>query len=475
MKSIGVTIIISVCLGIFIGLSPISSAIAEESLRDVIVVSRDDSRPTLLIVKPYTKELFTAQDQIIKEFYDLLVFDLSFSGAFNVFTAHDVPQADFVHRQDIERGNVIYENWRRLSVKEQMFDYVIKCEFVPRGEGQFEIDILVYDIVQGNCAIGSAYGRAPSAAYPRKYLRRVGHKVTAEIITTLSEGKIQPITETRIAYVNHNSVKRTQEIFLIDYDGWKGSIKQVTKHNSVTQFPDWSPDGDELAYLSYKKNDFPDSYIHNLPKGTISVLARYEGANITPRWCPDGQNLVISLSSTGNPEIYLIPRSGKNPKRLTKNKYRDISPDVSPSGDQIVYISDGIGSPQVYTMNINGSGNRRISYIKRKCESPFWSPIEIGDSLRIAFSGYYDNNQSDIFTIKPDGSDVQMITDGKSNNLNPSWSPNGRFIAFSSNRMGKSEIYLASSDPEQTLPGGKRFYRVTYTSGENLCPSWSPN
>ena len=421
-------------------------------------------------MKADVKEPFAGQEETVQELYDLLTFDLTFSGTFRVF--QETPPAVYIHNKDKENNAISYDDWRKLPIEGEIPDYVLKTVLVPRGNGLFELDVLVYDIVDGDRKIGRAWGG--DQPFPRKNLRLAGHKATAEIIRTLTDNAVEPITETRFAFVLYNTSKQTREIYLIDYDGWKESLQPVTAFNSITQFPDWSPDGKELAYVSYKSN-WPDCYIQNLPKGTVQVLAKYKNSNNTPRWCPDGENLIVSLSAEGNAELYVTPKSGKKPKRLTRNKWQDISPDVSPDGNQIAYISDGIGSPQVYVMDIDGSNSKRISYINRKCESPFWSPVPIGKDFTIAFSGYYDSRQSDIYVIRPDGTEKAMITDGKGENLNPTWSPNGKYIAFSSNRTGKHEIYIASSDPTKLLPNGERFHRVTYLTGEILSPAWSPN
>ncbi|MDX9754139.1 MAG: hypothetical protein RBU29_09285, partial [bacterium] len=308
-----------------------------------------------------------------------------------------------------------------------------------------------------------------------------GHQATGDIISTLTNGEVKPITKSRIAFINQNVSKRVKELFLIDYDGWKDSLTQVTHFNSVTLFPDWSPDGTQLAYVSYKDSNAADAFIQHLASGKVSVLARFKNTNTTPRWCPNGKELLISLSAEGNFEIYRLTPGSKNPKRLTFNKAIDEAPDMSPSGNQIAYISDRIGSPQVYLMDVDGTNNRRISFIERKCDTPMWSPEPVPyasdgvSDYRIAFTGFYSSLQSDIYTVLPDGKSARMLTDGRGDNQNASWSPNARYIAFSSNRSGKHEIYIMSSDPDRLLPNGERFFRLTYQPGENLSPAWSPN
>ncbi len=437
---------------------------------DVPEVVAPTTHPSILVTKPFVKSEFTNQEKIAKELYELFVFDLTFADAFQVF--EETPQAAYINQQDNENNTVDFSAWKQLEIKKQSIDYVVKIILVPRGDGYMELDLLVYDVVQGQRLVGMAYGQ--ERPFPLKNLRRAGHRATGKIITSLTHGAVEPITETRIAYVNYDTSKQTKEMFIMDYDGWEKSLVQITFFNSVTQFPDWSPNGLELAYVSYK-NNWPDAFVHHLPSGKVSVLAQFKGTNNTPRWFPNGNRLAISLSAVGNHEIYIISKDGEDTKRLTYNRSIDVSPDVSPAGNQIAFISDRVGSPQVYVMDVDGANLRRISYIERKCDTPMWSPVPIDNDYRIAFSGLLGGGQADIFIARPDGTDARMLTDGIGTNLNPTWSPNGKYIAFSSNRLGKTEIFITSSDPDKLLPNGEKIYRLTYLPGENLSPAWSPN
>lgn len=448
----------------------------------------------VMLAKPVALEPFPGQEAMIQELYELLEFDLQFSGVFLVGTESEYPQANYQFRTDRERRTIDYISWRTVTMKgpsgaDLPLDYIIVTEIKPRGGDQFSLHLLVYDVFQGQRSIGRAYGGEPHPGFPKDAMRRAGHKATAEIITTLTNGREVPITESRIAFVNEAPGGTSKEVFIIDYDGWKGSLQQITFFNSSTIFPDWSPSGDQLAYVSLK-DDWADSFIHDLNTGEIKALAKFKGTNTTPRWAPDGEHLAISLSAEGNPEIYLMSKEGGKPKkRLTHHPDGDISPDISPSGDLIAFTSDRIGSPKIYVSDIEGANPRRLTFLDRKCDTPFWSPIappwpafKNDNDLRIAFCGFYDSLQGDIYTIKPDGADLRMVTDGRSDNKNPTWSPNARFIAFSSNRGGKFDIYIARSDASNNgggsnldLPNGERFYRVTYIAGNNLQPSWSPN
>jgi TolB protein len=93
--------------------------------------------------------------------------------------------------------------------------------------------------------------------------------------------------------------------------------------------------------------------------------------------------------------------------------------------------------------------------------SPAWSKLD-----RIAFASSSDAH-FDICTISPDGKELQRVTQDQGNNENPVWSPDGRYIAFSSDRTGGDyHIFIANAN-------GQNQRQVTFLKGDQLSPSWA--
>jgi TolB protein len=147
--------------------------------------------------------------------------------------------------------------------------------------------------------------------------------------------------------------------------------------------------------------------------------------------------------------------------KLTSSRSIEVSPTISPDGNHIAFVSDRGGSPQIYTMQRDGSDIRRISFEGSYNTSPNWSPR--GD--KIVFSGRRNTNQ--IFIVNPDGTGLTQLTT-QGNNEDPSFSPDGRFITFTSDRDGVKGVYIMRSN-------GEAQKRITPRKMRAFCPRWSPN
>ena len=114
-------------------------------------------------------------------------------------------------------------------------------------------------------------------------------------------------------------------------------------------------------------------------------------------------------------------------------------------------------------MNADGSNQRRLTSNDARDRDPAWSP----DGRRIAFSSERDGN-SEIYVMNADGSGLTRITNNSDYDGVPAWSPDGRRIAFASRRDGNSEIYAMNAD-------GSNQTRLTNRSASDWYPSWSPD
>lgn len=419
--------------------------------------------PNIAILQSRIDGTFPNADAAARQVFEVLRQDLLWSKAFAIFEDQD--RVDRLAEEDRRSGALNYAAWNGLGVH-----YVVATAVRSQVPDTLEIDLMLHDIRDQRVVEGKVTRNCPMSQ-----LRAAVHRYSDTIVHRCT-GKIG-IAQTKIAFVNYQPTKRIKEIFLIDYDGWKESLLQITRYGSTTLFPAWSPDGQCLVYNSYF-GGWLDAFIHYIYKrGGTTVFPftdNFPGNNLTPTWNPTDPNwLAISLSFKGNPDIFLIRRDGKKVHQLTTSKAIDEAPCFSPNGREIVFTSDRIGYPQIYIMSSDGTNVRRLVPMPGyACDTAQWSPVPVGGpygSYKIAFRAYpLGGVRGDIYVVNPDGTDLVNLTQNLYDNSNPSWSPDGQYVAFSSTRAGgKAEIWIMEADRSNPR-------RLTYLPAQNLSPAWSP-
>ncbi|MGH7393432.1 MAG: DPP IV N-terminal domain-containing protein, partial [Candidatus Rokuibacteriota bacterium] len=288
---------------------------------------------------------------------------------------------------------------------------------------------------------------------PPDQARRLAHKIADEIVLQFTGER--GVADTKMAYVA--GPRGAKEIALADYDGV--SSRPVTRNGSINLSPVWAPDGRSLAFLSYR-NGYPDLFrVFPYERRPDQTLAAFSGINSSPAWSPDGRSLALTLSKDGNPEIYVLTLATGTFRRLTRHAGIDTEPSWSPSGREIAFISDRTGVPHVYVMDAEGGNVRQITSGGFHTQ-PRWSPK--GDV--IVFTTRQGTH--DLWAVAPDGSNPRRLTAGPGDNQGATWAPNGRHLAFQSNRLGSWQIFAMLADGSEQTP-------ITRGTSDHTSPSWS--
>lgn len=366
----------------------------------------------------------------------LLIRDLDFTGYFQL-----IDPKGFLGRPD-EPGSIDFNAWTLTGA-----DLLVKGSYRQEGP-QLKIELRLYDLLQGKSILGKEYV-VPTQDYPKAI-----HRFADEIFFLLT-GEHGPF-QTRIAFISTTTGKK--EIYSADFDG--SNFKRLTNHNSIALNPRWSPRGNEIAYTSYKDGT-PSLYLLHLPGLQSTRISSRPGINITPAWYPDGESLAVALNNKGNSEILHLNRNGTSIRPLTQSWGIEVSPTWSPDGKQMAFVSNRSGSPQIYILNVGTREIRRLTFQGNYNVGPVWSP----KGNLITYAGRV-GSQFQIYTIPPAGGDPQRLT-ASGNNESPDFSQDGGMIIFSSNRHGKSAIYVMNSN-------GANQKRITFLSGEQFSPSWCP-
>jgi TolB protein len=134
------------------------------------------------------------------------------------------------------------------------------------------------------------------------------------------------------------------------------------------------------------------------------------------------------------------------------------------SNSKIAYISNAKGNKDVYMMDYDGHNAVQLTDDKSIDLSPSWSP----DTSRIAYVSYKRSNP-DIFVVDVKTRATKSIASFPGQNAAPSWSPDGRYIAASLTKDGNGEIYIIPADGNGTAR------RLTFNRWIDTSPCWSPS
>ena len=255
-------------------------------------------------------------------------------------------------------------------------------------------------------------------------------------------------------------VGKHAQLFTIDADG--SGTDQLTRFaNSDAVWAEWSPSGNQIAferdvYTGVRVNRAAIYTMNADGSGPRSLTPR--GLNGRPSWSPDGTLIAFSTLQYGKQAtISLMAVNGRHVRRLltTPLPVHGVglglnSPTFSPDGKRIAFVWIKKAGSAIFTMNVSGGGLKQVTpWQNGVADKIDWSP----DGARIAFSspefGVRRGVSSNVFTVRPDGAGLVKITNsrgGKINNGLDSWSPDGKKIAFVSNRTGKYEIYVVNAN-----------------------------
>jgi len=232
-------------------------------------------------------------------------------------------------------------------------------------------------------------------------------------------------------------------------------------------FPAFSPDGQILAFIRSPNFLVSDIYLVPVAGGEPKRLTTDNlplGGSLA--WTADGRGIVYSSARGDLPSLWRISAAGGPPRRLVGVGEYAYNPSVSRQGDRLVYVYRKIDR-NIWRAPGPGSTAKEKAPVKlikstREDHSPNFSP----DGKRIAFVSDRTGSK-EIWVCASDGENqVQVTSFGGSSLGSPRWSPDGRQIAFDSRQEGQSDIYTVSAE-------GGRPRRVTTEASEDVNPSWS--
>ncbi len=258
------------------------------------------------------------------------------------------------------------------------------------------------------------------------------------------------------------------------------TAQQLTDGAGYDYQPDWSPDGKSVVFVSYL-HDAMELFKLDLESGKFTQITKDSAVDVEPRWSPDGTRIVyVSTAYHGRFHIFTMNFKGDGtPDRITRlteetkstlPRYyyaeydTEIHPTWSRDGKGILFVSNRghiYGTGGFWRMRAeSGAEAREIHYEETTWKArPDFSP----DGTKILYSSYLGRQWHQLWVMPANGGDAFPISYGDWDETYARWSPDGKKIAFISNRDGNTELWV------QEFPGGGQ-RRVDATERKFLRP-----
>jgi Tol biopolymer transport system component len=351
------------------------------------------------------------------------------------------------------------------------------------------------------------------------YSQRVGEKNPVNLTKDSSADDTEPAFSGDGERIAFHSDRDGGGIFVMSATG-----THVTRITAFGHNPAWSPDGSQIVFATTKAE--PETRLSsesqlfsvNIATGEKHPITPQTGIAMQPHWSPHGYRVAYWAQVQGRVDVWTITSGGGEPVRVTDDAAIDWNPVWSPDGRYLYFASDRGGSMNLWRVPIDersgkiagelepvttpspyagfislSATGRQLVYVQRIQTGNIYrvrfdpvretavgppEPVTQGsrgassalpspDGKWIAFIG--GGKQGGLFVARNDGSDPRQLTSNGYWERWPGWSPDGRLLAFLSNRGGKFDIWTIR-------PDGGDLHRLTDTArGSITHPVWSPD
>ncbi|HEY7378275.1 MAG TPA: Tol-Pal system beta propeller repeat protein TolB [Steroidobacteraceae bacterium] len=375
---------------------------------------------------------------------DVVASDLQRSGRFRPMARSDMVDLP------TQASDVVVDDWRLLRN-----DFVVVGQLQPgANQGEYTIKYALVNVLNGQKML--EYSQPASTPT----LRAASHRVSDKIFEKLTG--IPGAFSTRIAYVSvlGQPPNSRYQLIVADADGMNPHV--VTQSSEPIMSPAWSPDGQNLAYVSFEGR-MAAVYVQILRSGERRRVSARAGINGAPAWSPDGKRLALTLShKDGNLDVYVLGLNDQVLTRVTEDNAIDTEPAWSPDGKSIYFTSDRSGAPQIYRVGL-GAGERaqRVSFEGSYNARPRVSP----DGTQLAMVTL-DRGAYRIALMNLKSNSTRILTQGNLDE-SPSFAPNGAVLIYGAQDKGRGVLATVSVD-------GSVHQRIAADQGDIREPIWSP-
>lgn len=201
-----------------------------------------------------------------------------------------------------------------------------------------------------------------------------------------------------------------------------GLMTRLTTSFAIETAPEISPDGKSITYARYNPSTERFQLIIADRNGTdIDNVPGVTGWD--PTWSPDGSHILFASDERGLVQLYTVRLDGKSMKAVTNLPAIRGRSDWSADGNLIVTYSGPAWNREIFIMNVDGSNSHQLTPSGGNSQGPSFSP----DGKWVAFTSYFDaygdENGCEIYVIRVDGTDLRRLTNNDYCDYQPRWGP----------------------------------------------------
>ncbi|NIR49782.1 hypothetical protein GWN42_31075, partial [candidate division KSB1 bacterium] len=243
-------------------------------------------------------------------------------------------------------------------------------------------------------------------------------------------------------------------LWVTDLQG--GSEFKLTPNRPAAREPDWSPNGQEVAFSAPGSGSL-NIYVIPASGGTATQVTNQDGQDTNPTWSPDGNRIAFQSQRDGNSRIWIADLEADTLIHFTPDSVESGSPDWSPDGSKIAYQASRNDTTAIWITSLADSISKKLTDHTGLAINPAWSP----DGTKIA---YRSSNGIEISSL--DG-DVLFQID--TNQSFPTWLPDGNSLV-KLDHVSYANIRLFSLSDSLIIPVTQPVDRQF-----DLSPAWYPD